>query len=201
MKHIFIPVLLILIAFSSCEKKQESKSETKALSEAASETLITEFKTLEDSLEQSWNQMIKADDEKIDDVKRLLQEISFCKRYNVLTHDTLTKLVSVLKEQRYNRESLIDSKIIDKYDNLTDSLIAAVFKLTQATTEMESHDITEKLVTDINQANNDDLLKLRVNYDKWALKYNSFIEEHEAELKTLGLAPGSLKKKPLFQIQ
>ncbi|WMJ73443.1 hypothetical protein RCC89_09755 [Cytophagaceae bacterium ABcell3] len=205
MKRFFIAIIAIASTclFTFCEKKTSEKQEKKETHEKAipssPEAIVAEYQQICDSVDFYWAEMMRSDDQKIADIKRLLQEVSYCKRYNQIALDSISKMAENLISKRYVQENMADESI-DAYDAATDSLIRATFDLTQNTPELSKHSIVPELIEDITEADMT-LWKYRKDYDDYALIYNQFIEENKETLKTIDSINGSLNKKPLFQIQ
>lgn len=139
--------------------------------------------------------MIKSDDQKIDDIARLLLEISYCKKYNAMLLDSLNEVVKTLKNERYLQHSM-QSAEIDAYDELTNHVIARVKYLARTTDELKSHPLAETLYNDIAKSDNDVAL-YRSMYDRFAMEYNDY---REANKEKLGEKAKDFPKLPLFSV-
>ena len=196
----FTLLLTSLILFSCQEKKNAgSNNDTTSTNKIEGSQLEIQYKALSDSTEKAWEIMIKSDDQKIADLTRLLQEITYCKKYNVLLHDSLAEAVGKLSAQRYDQKIMASSEKIDLYDDITNKIIRRVFFLARTTEELSAHPIAETLSRDIISADND-VVRYRRLYDQWAMQYNSFITQHKSELDALGNPYENLNKKALFTI-
>ncbi len=194
--YLFIPILFLTVLISCEEKKGPSTTDsTQVLSPDTSKNPLGSLTALRDSADKAWNLMIASDDQKIDDMARLLQEISYCKKYNAMLLDSLTDVVKTLKDKRY-KQLTMESAEIDQYDELTNKVIARVKYLARTTDELKSHPIAETLYNDIAKADNDVAL-YRSLYDRFALEYNSYLEANKANL---GEKANELKKLPVFSV-
>ena len=198
-KLIFIFLNVVLL--NACkETKQEDKTETKAETkvELPQDQLQLKVNQLEDSSKAAWKFMIEADDQKIAYTKRLLDEISYTPKYNVVKHAQLVEKCARLKAKRYEINNLSSEKI-DQYDIATDSLLKQVKALVLSTPNVENYPLCSELLNDINALDNDVVMH-RVKYDNWAMEYNKILQNHSEELKAMENTYDSLKPKGTFQL-
>lgn len=195
MKNLIIGLFCLGLLAVSCERKtDEGQSLTKK------EKVKQEIDLINDSLNASWNNMTNSDDQKIKDIKRLLDEVSYTGKYNVLLLDSLVALQKQLSIKRYDAVTMNDSQKIDAYDQATDSLLKATFRLVNTTPEIENHPIAKTLIEDIMAADNN-LVLYRARYDRWVKEYNDYIKKQSGKLEKLGPPYSELKKKPMFSLQ
>jgi hypothetical protein len=196
MKKNFLLLLYVscLCAIISCEEKKVSSpsiTPTNKTIDSVSATLTS----LKDSADKAWGLMIKSDDQKINDLLRLLQEISYCKKYNAPLLDSLFEATKIMKQKRYQQLTMM-SEEIDRYDEFTNQLIARTKYLARTTSELQSHPIAETLYNDIAKADNDVVLH-RTLYDRFATEYNNYLEANKT---VLGEKGKDFKKLPLFSL-
>jgi hypothetical protein len=194
--YLFIPILA-LMTLVSCEEKKGSTANdsTKTSTTPTDADPLGMLISKRDSANKAWEVMIKSDDQKIDDIARLLQEISYCKSYNAMLLDSLTEAVKTLKDKRY-KQLTMQSPEIDKYDEITNIIISRVKYLARTTEELKSHPIAETLYNDIAKADNDVAL-YRSMYDRFAMDYNHYLE---ANKDLLGNKKEEFQKLPLFSV-
>jgi hypothetical protein len=196
MKNLFIFLISITFLSLSCERNETRNSVPPP---KKTEKVKMEIDQLNDSISQVWALMIKSDDQKIADVKRLLQEISYTDKPSVIELMKLQKLQEQLTSKRYTQETMAESKRIDDYDMATDSLIKRTLQLTANTAGIESHPLAQELADDIMEADTD-VVRYRALYDSYVKRYNAYISKNEKQLKKLGEPYASFKKKPLFEL-
>lgn len=187
-KLLCIPFLLLMLV--ACQERK-----TTSTTEVSEDSLGKEFTAIRDTAAKAWDLMIKSDDQKIADMKRLLLEISYCKKYNAMRLDSISKAVDGLAAQRYQQTTMTEAQI-GTYDDQTTAIINAIRSLAQSTEELPSHPIAEELYNSIVQADAD-VVRYRALYDKFAFIYNEFIEKNKEALKS----QGELKPLPVFSIQ
>lgn len=194
--YLFIPILFLTILVSCEEKKGVSGIDsTKTTTGPADASVAGKLTSLRDSANKGWQIMIKSDDQKVDDIARLLQEISYCKKYNAMLLDSLNEVVKTLKNERYLQHSM-QSLEIDAYDELTNHVIARVKYLARTTEELKSHPLAETLYNDIAKSDNDVAL-YRSMYDRFAMEYNDY---REANKEKLGDKLNDFPPLPLFSV-
>jgi predicted nucleic acid-binding Zn-ribbon protein len=196
MKNIFIFLISITFLSLSCERNETKNSVPPP---KKTEKVKMEIDQLNDSISKVWALMIKSDDQKIADIKRLLQEISYTDKPSVIELMKLQKLQEQLASKRYDQETMAESKKIDDYDMATDSLIKRTLQLTASTAGIESHPLAQELADDIMEADTD-VVRYRAMYDSYVKRYNAYISKNEKQLKKLGEPYASFKKKPLFEL-
>jgi len=189
------------VLICSCkETSKEDKPETvsKQATEAPQDQLQVRVNLLEDSAQAAWKFMIEADDQKIAYTKRLLDEISYTPKYNVIKHAKLVEKCAKLKAKRYDMANF-SSERIDKYDTATDSLLKEVKALVLSTPNVENYPLCSELLNDISALDNDVVMH-RVKYDNWAMQLNKILADHSEELKSLCKPYDNLQPKGTFQL-
>ena len=151
-----------------------------------------------DSVNNSWNAIVKQDDDKFASIKRLLDEISYCKKYDMTTQDALVKEIPSVKAQRFNQDN-IDSPAVEKYDEATDAYVKKVFALVDKTKELESHPIAAELKDDIMNANSvEEIIMVRNGYNKAVQAYNDHLQKNKDEINKMGPPYNALSPKKTF---
>jgi hypothetical protein len=190
MKNIFIFAIFLTCLSVSC-KQSRNANRIKDM-----DSLKSMFMGLTDSVDVSWKAMIEKDDNKISNIKRLLQEVSYTKTHNQSLLDSLQRLQTTLTSKRYTPETMASERI-DAYDLATDSLVTALPRLMASVPNIESYPLCAELNQEI-QAANESVLVERIHYDKHARAYNQFVKEYSKELKEVGYE--NLQPKMLFQL-
>lgn len=190
---------LLLGSLYSCkeEKRQEGEKPVVQLPE---DRLKVQLKTLDDSSKAAWNNMMAEDDKKIAFIKRLLEEVSYTKKYDAITQAKLIEKCKALKAKRFDESTFLVSINIDKYDAATDSLWRETNALVVATPDVENYPLCAELVNDITELDNNVVVR-RIAYDKWASEYNRMLAEQKITLEKLGPPYSELQKKGLFQLE
>jgi len=142
---------------------------------------------------------MSADSIKFTDIKRLLEEISYCKKYDEKEFERLMKFRNEVYAQRYTQNNITDS-LIDKYDSSTSLLINKVRNLKSKTPEILQHPLADQLENDIIKADNEDLIQYRKHYDEAGLNYNNFLDQNKEEIAKDSSLQSLNKKKKLFAV-
>ena len=194
-RTIFISFLAMIILFSC----SQNNSNTEVASGKDVSKLAKDYQALQDSVDSAWQTMIKADDQKIRDIKRLLEEVSYTKKYNLFLHDSLMQLQQKIAAKRYTQISMQNSNQIDSYDSATDSLVKGVFRLVKSTPSIDQYPTAINLMGEIIDADNQVVL-YRVKYDNWAKTYNGFVQQHKDKLAKKNIGNPMVEKYALFTL-
>jgi hypothetical protein len=179
------------------EENQEVSKEEEVVEKLSPENLKDRITLVKDSTDKIWQEMEQSEKLMIEDVKRLLEEVSYTQNYNTLKQQKLMILADSVQKLRYTQNEMT-SEQIDRYDAATDSLLARTIRLVIETPEMESHSITDELIKDIQSANSN-IIYNRVRYDRWAKEFNVLLNTQKESLQQLGEPYSSYKEKPLFE--
>lgn len=166
------------LSFYACNNKS---STTEGAKNVKKENVIVTFNAISDSLNNSWQKMMTSDDEKLSNMKRLAQEISYAKGYNLFLYDTVVALQSNLLAKRYDQRTMQVSDKITIYDNATDEVIQKIYKLAKTTPNIDQYQTAMQLVQEISDADNEVVI-YRVRYDAWVRIYNEFYKKHKKEI-------------------
>jgi len=180
-----------VIFFISCTKRVTKDTDDSILTDS----IVTQLSILQDSLDNAWRVMINDDDEKIQFMKRLLDEAAYS-NYNTGRYEELVQLLEELKALRYDREAMKESKLIDQYDSATSVVTRQVMEYSYDFPGFEQNNLMNELVADINLKNNYVLI-YRVHYDKFAEQINEILEKHGKLLEDREI---EMEKHPLFQL-
>jgi hypothetical protein len=159
-----------------------------------------EIDAITDSLNFSWDAMIISDDQKIEDLKSLLEEMGTVKDIDITELKELQKLSKLIRSKRFNEHSMDDSQKIDSYDASTDSLIHRTFALLKTTPSLDTDPKAEALKEKITDADNNVII-YRIHYDNWARQYNTYLEEHHGKLRKMKKPYSGYTKRALFELK
>ncbi len=191
----YLVALLLAVTVISCKENTTQKTEKTAPSNNAA---LAHLQALGDSCSKAWEMMISADDQKIKDLERLLQEISYIPGHNEQEVERLSKLVKELPSKRYTQETMT-SPSIDAYDQATDETLRQVFDLKRTTKGVENYTLTTELETSIREADGM-VVNYRVLYDRWVHKYNESLKKIKTTTEVSDKDREGLKKKLTFEI-
>lgn len=143
--------------------------------------------------------MMLDDDDKLSNLTRILQEVEYSGDYNRLKLDSLKKDIDQLAAVRYDQQSMSDSDLINLYDSMTTQVMGEVTVFTTRLSQFDQYPLMGQLLQETFEAD-DRILRFRIDYDRSAKQYNSFIEEHEPDLPLVAKQK-VLLPKPLFELQ
>lgn len=152
----------LVLFFNSCNTGSK---------EINSQEMITTISPYRDSLAMYWDSLTVDDSLKISNIKRLLQEVTYCKEYNEAAVAKLTEGVKSLEQSKLQLESLSD-QAISEYDQSMEKLIKELYELKDQTKELESHMVVEELVNQIDESEINNVIRFRSSYDYYAKLYN-----------------------------
>lgn len=187
---------LCAAAYSACQRaSEEKKAEDLTLSV---DSLSQSYSSLNDSLQAHWQVMVAEDDQKLADMRRLLQEISYFPVYNEARLDSLNNKLQELYEMRFEAETMT-SEQIDQYDSASSALKSRVIRFAEEHPDIEKYPLVGQLIDSIESADQRVIFH-RVRYDNYARDYNSFLETNREFVRKVDTT-GLHKKRPLFQLE
>lgn len=188
------PILFVAIILGACNKNAST-----TLTPTAIDSLKTVFQDINSQLEVAWNTMMQDDDDKLDNLKRILQEIEYSSDYNRLKLDSLKKNVDQLVAVRYDQQTMSDSDLINLYDSMTTQVMGEVTVFTTRLSQFEQYPLMGQLLQEVFEAD-ERVLRYRIEYDRTAKQYNSFAKAHEPDMQLVAKQK-VLQPKPLFELQ
>lgn len=187
-------LFILVISIGACNKNASS-----TLTPTAVDSLKTVFQDLNSELEITWNDMMKDDDEKLANLRRILQEVEYSSNYNRLKLDSLRKGIDELEKVRYDQQTMSDSDLINVYDSMTNQVMGEVTMFTTSLEQFEQYPTMGQLLQEVFEAD-DRVLRYRIQYDKLAKQYNSFIETNQPDMQLVA-RQDNLQPRPLFELQ
>ena len=189
-----LSLILLVMLLNACNKKSST-----SLTPTAIDSLKSVFQDINSDLETTWSEMMQDDDEKLDNMRRILQEVEYSGNYNRLKLDSLKQDIDHLASVRYDQQTMSDSELINLYDSLTNQVMGKVTIFTTRLEQFEQYPIMGRLLQEVFEAD-ERVLRYRIDYDKIAKQYNAFIETHEPDMQVL-TRQNDLQPKPLFELQ
>lgn len=146
-----------------------------------------------------WKAMMKSDDYKLDNIKRLAYELNLIDGASPDLNQQVESEIARLKTSRYDRFSIGKAKTIDQYDSLTNRVLALVKGEIHRNQNAVKYQIVEQLMNEIQQAD-DSVLYYRKEYDRSLDRLAEFYKKNKKDLvKALG-SPDSLTNYPYFRL-
>ena len=192
-------VLIVLLVLTGCAAScKRDGNHTAGANLAAPEAVKAQFDILRDSVDAKWRVMTESDDQKISVTRLLLRELKTQPGLNAALVQALDQANARLKTTRYTQQSMADSGLIDRYDAAQDSLLNALYPVAAPNGNAPTEN-TRNFVEGIQQIDAG-VVAYRVQYDRAAQQYNTYLRLHQAELQQLGGRYAQLKPLPLFTI-
>lgn len=200
MKALLLFSCLTLAVLPMCKPDTaKTATDTAAAVNPASPTEVRmQFDILRDSADVSWQRMMGSDDQKLAEVRALLQDLKKQPRLDAAQVRALNEQAARLKTQRYNRQSMASSELIDHYDAAQDSVLKPLLRLAAPDDNAPTEPIRD-YVEHIMQADAD-ILGYRARYDATAKAYNAYLLLHQDELAKMGGKYAHLRPLPLFEL-
>jgi exonuclease VII large subunit len=200
MKAVLFASLLALAALPTC-KPDTAKTATDAaaaVNPASPAEVRAQFNILRDSADANWQRMMTSDDQKLTEVRGLLQDLKKQPRLNAAQVRALAEQAGRIKPQRYDRQSMASSAVIDQYDAVQDSVLKPLVLLAapegNAPTARIRDYVEHIMLADAN------VVSYRAHYDAAAKAYNNYLRLHQAELAQMGDQYARLRPLPLFEL-
>ena len=199
MKALLFASCLSLAVLPMC-KPDASKTTTDAVvARPASPTeMRAQFDILRDSADANWQRMMASDDQKLRDLHALLGDLRQVPGLDKQQLATLRQAADRLPKQRYDRQTMASSALIDRYDAVQDSVLHVVYPL--AAPEGNAPTAAVRDYVEAIQAADGNVVAYRAHYDVAAKAYNAYLQVHGPELAKLGGKYASLPPLPLFEL-
>ncbi len=159
---------------------------------------MAQFNILRDSADVNWQRMMTSDDKKLTDLRELLQDLSKYPGANQAQLASLRQARARVQAQRYNRQTMASSALIDHYDAVQDSVLKIVYPIAAPDGNAPSARIRD-YVEAIQLADNN-VVSYRAHYDAAAKAYNNYLQLHREELDKMGSKSAKLQPLPLFEL-
>ena len=194
-KSALVALLLVTACAASC-KRDGGTAVTNPASVAA---VKAQFDTLRDSVDVKWRNVDESDVQLLGTTGLLLRELKNQTGLDAAKVKGLEQANTKLKARRYNRQTMANSDLIDRYDAAQDSLLQATYPVAAPNDNAPTESI-RNFVEGMQQTNAS-VVSIRIKYDRAAHQYNDYLKLHQAELQSLGGKYTDLKPLPYFEIQ
>lgn len=197
MRRLLLIIGIATLVFACKKSKKSDKEDTKTDQiEISSDQLKSILDSNITQANTMWDSVIIADDNKMADIKRLLDEISYTESSDEKRLKELYALFEEVQKMRYTQRN-VNGTLIDAYDEAQDKLISSANALAESTPNIESHPLAIELMNDIVEADGMTFSK-RGDYDIYAKRVNWALKQHSAKVKELGKPYENLNKLGIF---
>ena len=185
-------------ALPAC-KPDTARTATEAARNPASLSEVrAQLDILRDSADGNWQRMMVSDDKKLTDIKGLLTDLTQVPGLNTAQVQQLRQQANELHTQRYTRETLANSALIDHYDAAQDSVLHHLYPLAAPAGNAPSAQIRDYV--EAIQLADANVVVYRAHYDRAAKAFNAYIEVHHDELQKMGRRYADLVPLPIFEL-
>ncbi len=198
MKAVLLASLFTLAVLPMCKPDTSSNTATATDGPASPAAVRAQFDILRDSADINWRRMMASDDKKNDDLRELLQDLSKYPNANQSQLEGLRTARARLAKQRYTRQSMASSPLIDRYDAAQDSVLKIVLPLAAPDGNAPSERVRDYV--EAIQLADANVVSYRAHYDAAAKAYNNYLQVHHDDLDKLGGKYANLQPLPLFEL-
>ncbi|NML65042.1 hypothetical protein HHL22_07470 [Hymenobacter sp. RP-2-7] len=199
MKALLFASCLTLAVLPMCKPDASKTTTDAAVAKPASPAeLRAQFDILRDSATANWQRMMASDDQKLRDLHALLGDLRQVPTLDKPQLATLRRAADRLPRQRYDRQTMASSALIDRYDAVQDSVLKVVYPL--AAPDGNAPTAAVRNYVEAIQAADGNVVAYRAHYDVAAKAYNAYLQAHGPELAKLGGQYASLQPLPLFEL-
>jgi septal ring factor EnvC (AmiA/AmiB activator) len=199
MKAVLFASLLVLAVLPMCKPDATNHTATTTAESPASPAAVrAQFDILRDSADVHWTRMMASDDKKLADLRELLQDLSKYPDANQAQLAGLRAARAHLPQQRYTRQTMASSPLIDRYDTAQDSVLKIVLPIAAPDGNAPSERVRDYV--EAIQLADANVVGYRAHYDAAAKAYNNYLQVHRDELNKLGGKYANLQPLPLFEL-
>ena len=181
----------MVLMISSCKQVKKSSGSDSSVSKELEKQIF--------QLDSTWNIMFKSDDNKIENMSRLVKELQMIDGVNSKALKSAESEVLGLKEKRYDKISMRLSRNIDLYDSVTNQVLKNLRNETNQNPNAVKYQIVNQLMSEIQLAD-DSILFYRKEYDRTVDAYNNFLKTRRKDLEKSGINVDSMKPYPVFRL-
>jgi hypothetical protein len=192
MRNVFLVVLFTALVFG-CSSEKKSKQD------AAGVQVAQKYNRVMAATDSAWNEMMASEDRKLENIKLIIKELGLIDGNSAKHLEQINGDLESLKNNRYDRFSMANSALIDRYDSLTNALIGELRKEIHFNKEAVKYQVVNQLMAEIQSAD-DSVLFLRQAYDKKIDRWKTYVKENRKKLSDLISNPDSLKNLHYFRL-
>jgi len=206
MKH-FILILGIglLLACNSEKKEEPNQVDISSNDEAVENEHISEkpspysartkktgkvdnqYEVILDSVHISWERLLKDENQRLEDIKRLLLEVSYLPGATITELNSMKELSKELKTYIYQQNNLPSFDVVSNNDVRIDEIIAVIFTFCNNSLDPnKSYPLIEQLKIDIQLSLKETSFLNSNDYSQHVLDRNNYIEINKEALQELG---------------
>lgn len=146
-----------------------------------------QYEVILDSVYTSWQKLEADEFQRINDIKRLLQEISYFSEYDTRALKKMESLVIELEGYVYDQNKIPNFEVVSQNDQRIDEITDTIFTFVDSSLNpKKEYPLIRALKIDIKKSLMSSSLELSSNYSHHVLIRNNYVEENKEKLKKLG---------------
>lgn len=180
-KALYIIITGALLVSWSCHRQDTRRDKT---SFTKVDSLTETYLTLQDSLLHAWNVMAWDEKEKIKAMHNLIHLMHEQDEFDDEQLISLEQRLDQLNRIRYTQKTVANAYLIEEYDFASNSLISEILSMAESDSEFIKNESVQKSVDKVKMTDQR-VPFLRMQYDKVAASYNSFLDANKKYLKDI----------------
>jgi hypothetical protein len=192
---IFVVVVGWVAGIAACGTKHETaRTDDFTKIDSLTETYLS----LQDTMLESWNIMLKDENLKIRSMHALLHHLLSTPGFDQSQLISLEQRLEQLDRIRFTQKSMCDPHVVEEYDFASNSLISEILTLAESDPGFANDSQLQDLTDEIKSA--DQRVNIyREEYDSATRQFNTFLEEYKDYLKDID-ETATAQKRPLFEM-
>jgi hypothetical protein len=182
------------LSLLSCGKSTTTNEKTTF---TKADSLTETYLSIQDTLLQSWNVMIKDEQETIIAMENALDHFSKLHATHNEHVNALRGRLEQLKRLSITQKTLTNQDVLAEYDFASSSLVSEILSVSDANPSLLQNTVLSEWIDKIKIVN-ERKADCRMGYDSIALEFNDFVEKNMPYLKDL--KDENLTKRPLFSV-
>ena len=160
------------------------------------DSLTEAYLFLQDSMLHTWNVMMKDENEKLENIGRLLQELKKLSNEDQARVESLEGRLEQLKRIRFTQKTMVNQHVVEEYDFASNSLISEVISIAESEPTFTQNTTLQQL-TDWVKSADQRVPIYREEYDAVVDSFNQFLEQAKPYLQEID-KKNTGEKKVLF---
>ncbi len=190
--YFFFILVVLLFSAGACNRGNK-KTDSKLKKE------VLQFESLSNKSDSAWALMMNSDDNKIQNLNRLIEELALIEGTKEDQIKPLKSEINEMVKARYDRMSMESSARIDQYDSFTNSILGKVRAEINANPNAVKYQIVHQLLAEV-QAADDSILHFRKEYDRNIEAYRQYLDKNKKVLQKELPSFDSVQRYHLFRL-
>ncbi len=185
MKHFILIFALSFLFACSTDTKNSPTEEQKT--KPVSVNSDPKFDVIMDSVSTSWERLVSDEEQRLEDIQRLVQEVSYLSKRDNSQLKIALELITELEKYNYDQNNIPSFDVVSKNDDRIDEIINVIFTFTDESLDTtKSYPLITELKVDIQKSLLETSLELSSTYSQFVFERNSYIEMNKSKLEEMG---------------